>query len=154
MLVDTSVWSLALRRGTPANSTDIELLQESIKTGRVEIIGPIRQELLSGVKDKSQYDSLRSALEPFEDLDLESKDYELAARMFNRCRSKGIQGSNTDFLICSVAYRRATKIFTVDKDFLRFQDALGIPLLPYDSRATLQGRVPDEVPEDMDYLRG
>jgi hypothetical protein len=71
----------------------------------VEIIGPIRQELLSGVRDQIQFDQLETHLTAFADLQLLAEDYVTAAKFFNLCRSKGIQGSNAAFLICSVAVR-------------------------------------------------
>jgi predicted nucleic acid-binding protein len=60
---------------------------------------------------------------------LEQEDYETAADFFNTCRRSGIQGSNTDFLICAVAHRRNHSIFTTDQDFTRFQTCLSIELL-------------------------
>ncbi|MGG6264696.1 hypothetical protein ACQ4M3_14865 [Leptolyngbya sp. AN03gr2] len=56
-------------------------------------------------------------------------DYETAAEFFNLCRRNGVQGSNTDFLICAVAYRRNDSIFTTDQDFTAFQAYLPILLL-------------------------
>ena len=132
LLVDTSVWSLALRRSESSQEKEVEILEEAILLGRAEIIGPIRQELLSGVKSDSMFEKLRSALEPFPDIILKRDDFETAALFFNRCRNKGIQGSNTDFLICSVAHRRGLKILTTDKDFLKFENVLGLSLLPPD----------------------
>ena len=55
-------------------------------------------------------------------------DHEEAAVFFNRCREKGVQGSNTDFLICAVAVRNGFAIFTTDDDFTRFARILPIAL--------------------------
>ena len=55
-------------------------------------------------------------------------DFEEAAHVFNRCRSKGIQGSNTDFLMCAVASRRDLSIFTTDDDFRTFRRILPLKL--------------------------
>jgi hypothetical protein len=66
------------------------------------------------------------------DLELHSRDFELAAEFSNTARSKGIQGSNTDFLICSVAHRHNLSIFTIDKDFILYSKILPISL--YESR--------------------
>nr|MDP9176778.1 PIN domain-containing protein [Gemmatimonadota bacterium] len=116
VLVDTSVWSLALRRVRPAPSLIVQELAELIQEGRVVVIGPIRQELLSGLKGNQQFQVLRDHLRAFPDLKLATADFEEAAHFFNRCRSKGIQGSNTDFLICAVASRLDLAIFTTDDD--------------------------------------
>jgi len=47
-------------------------------------------------------------------------NYERAAELFNLCLAKGVQGSNTDFLICAVAERSNCTLFTTDKDFQLF----------------------------------
>jgi predicted nucleic acid-binding protein len=134
VLVDTSIWSLALRRGEPKNQAVIKELTELIRELRVHIIGPIRQELLSGIKSEEQFQELKKYLTAFPDLTLESIDYEKAAEYFNTCRKKGIQGANTDFLICSVAYRHDLEIFTSDNDFREYKKYLPIKL--YVSRIT------------------
>jgi hypothetical protein len=94
----------------------------------VVIIGPIRQELLSGVKEHRQFARLRDRLRAFPDLGPGQSDYEEAASCFNACRAKGVQGSNTDFLICSVAVRHDLSIFTTDRDFTEYQKHLPITL--------------------------
>lgn len=126
VLVDTSVWSLALRRKKQDAPSEAEELRNLISDRRVQIIGPIRQELLSGVRDQAQCDTLERHLSAFPDLPITTDDYVTAAQYFNRCRAKGIQGSNTDFLICAVAVRKRLAIFTTDKDFQRFAKHLPI----------------------------
>lgn len=128
VLVDTSVWSLALRRRGPLSSAQVKELTELIREGRVLMLGAIRQELLSGIKTDTQFRHLRDSLRAFPDVPLDAADYETAAAYFNQCRAKGIQGSNTDFLICSVAIRRKAPILTTDNDFARFGRVLAIRL--------------------------
>ena len=128
VLVDTSVWSLALRRSRPAPAPIVEELAELVREGRTVIIGPIRQELLSGLKGTQQFQTLRDHLRAFPDLELETADFEEAAQVFNRCRSKGIQGSNTDVLMCAVASRRDLSIFTADGDLRELRRVLPLTL--------------------------
>jgi hypothetical protein len=128
VLVDTSVWSLALRRNLPADGPEVSELIELISEVRVRMIGPVRQELLSGVKSQAQYQKLRNHLRAFPDLEVTTRDYESAAEFFNLCRGKGIQGSNTDFLICSISANHKIPIFTTDGDFTLFQPHLPITL--------------------------
>ncbi|NET09350.1 MAG: PIN domain-containing protein [Merismopedia sp. SIO2A8] len=129
VIVDTSVWSLALRRKTRTESSEIiEQLSDLITNDQVVIIGAIRQEILSGVRHMEQFQKLRSYLGAFPDLTLSHDDYELAAEFFNTCRRNGVQGSNTDFLICAVAHRRRYSIFTTDKDFENFKAHIPIQL--------------------------
>jgi len=128
IIVDTCIWSLALRRNAVESNPYIEELTNLIEEIRVQFIGPIRQELLSGIKSKKQFDMLKLHLEAFADIELESKDYELAAEYCNTARKKGIQGSNTDFLICAISSRRKMPILTTDKDFTNFQSVFPVSL--------------------------
>ncbi len=128
ILVDTSVWSLALRRNLPADGPEVSELIELIREARVQMIGPVRQELLSGIKHHAQFLKLRDHLRSFPDFELTIRDYEDAAEFFNLCRGKGVQGSNTDFLICAIAARHKIPIFTTDGDFTQFQTHLPITL--------------------------
>lgn len=128
VLVDTSVWSLALRRGKQSIAAQAKELRQLIQDHRVQMIGPIRQEILSGIRNDSQFNKLKKHLESFPDLPILTDDYVRAAKFFNLCRSKGIQGSNTDFLICSVAVRNKLSIFTTDKDFELFSKHIKIAL--------------------------
>lgn len=128
VLVDTSVWSLALRRARAAEGPAVQELRSLIDEGRVAMIGPVRQELLSGIRTPEVFEQLREHLRPFADEPLLTEDFERAAEHFNTCRARGIQGSNTDFLICAVAERRDYPILTTDTDFSRFADVLPIAL--------------------------
>lgn len=129
VLVDTSVWSLALRRKRQDDNDRLtSALAALVEDGRVAIIGAIRQELLSGVKEQAQFDRLRGHLRAFPDTAVTTEDHEEAAAFFNRCREKGLQGSNTDFLICAIAARNGFAIFTTDEDFARFAKVLPITL--------------------------
>ena len=128
ILVDTSVWSLALRRSKQSQHHSVEELRLLVQQGRVAMIGPIRQELLSGLRTTEQFDRLRDHLRPFPDETLVTADFERAAEHFNACRAEGVQGSNTDFLICAAAERRNFPILTTDGDFVRFAEILPIAL--------------------------
>jgi predicted nucleic acid-binding protein len=128
VLVDTSVWSLALRRPTSKDNAETAELVELVREGRVEMIGAIRQEILSGIRTAEQFRKLRDRLRAFQDVALDESDYEEAAQCFKRCRAKGLQGSNTDFLMCAVSLRRELAILTTDKDFGGFARVLGFEL--------------------------
>ncbi len=124
LLVDTSVWSLTLRRKKAATLTAKQQqltgsLAEAIDDGRVAIIGPIRQELLSGIKDEGQFEKLKRSLEPFRDDVVTTADHEEAARLYNLCRGRGVDCGPVDILICSVALRRGWAVLTGDEDIER-----------------------------------
>jgi predicted nucleic acid-binding protein len=129
ILVDTPIWSLALRRKYRPENALIQMdLASLIADGRVAMIGAIRQELLSGIKERAHFERLRDHLRAFSDIEIRTNDYEEASSFFNRCRAKGIQGSDTDFLICAIAARNEFPIFTTDGDFAHFASVLPITL--------------------------
>ena len=111
-------------------------LASLIADGRVAMIGAIRQELLSGIKENAHFERLRDHLRAFSDIEILSSDHEEAASFYNLCRARGIQGSNTDFLICAVAARNGFSIFTIDGDFAHFAKVLPVAL--YDGNKTTQ----------------
>ena len=127
VLVDTCVWSKILRRKSPDRNL-AALLEDLIRDGRVVIIGPIRQELLSGVPDTAQFKRLENALSPFEEITLTTEHFTTAAQFSNLCRKKGLQGSTTDFLICAVAALEQLQILTTDADFRRYAKIVPIQL--------------------------
>jgi predicted nucleic acid-binding protein len=102
-----------------------------VAQGAVEKIGPIRQELLSGIKDQAQFKTVRDRLRRFMDLAISVEDYEEAAAYYNRCRGRGIQGPATDYLLCTMAVRHDLVIFTSDRDFSEYSKVLPIRLYPF-----------------------
>ena len=102
VLVDTSVWSLALRRKSEnLNTTEkfiVAELSELVREGRARLIGLVRQELLSGIKAAEHFETLRLHLRAFPDESIDTSDYEEAAKAGNRCRGKGIVVSIVDIL--------------------------------------------------------
>ena len=128
VIVDASVWSLALRRSATIANAETNELKELIQKQSVVMLGCIRQELLSGIREAAQYEHLRERLSAFPNQILNENCYELAAKMYNKCRAKGVQGSNTDFLICAAAQLNQLSIYTTDQDFMHYQKILGISL--------------------------
>jgi len=128
VLIDTSVWSLALRRKNESLSMNerflVAELSELIREGRARMIGLVRQELLSGIKATEQYEKLRLHLRSFPDEVVDTSDYEEAAKAGNRCRAKGVVVSIVDILLCAVANKRLWTIFTTDPDFSNYAKVL------------------------------
>ncbi len=129
VLIDTCIWSLALRSNAPKETAVAEQLSQLIDENQVRIIGPIKQELLSGYTDKNSFERLRQKIKYFPNEPIIDSDYESAAEYSNFCRSKGIQGSHTDFLICAVSMRAKFHIYTTDKDFQNYSKYLPISLM-------------------------
>jgi predicted nucleic acid-binding protein len=129
VLIDTSIWSYVLRRvSRPTDATIHGEMLSLIDEERIALIGAIRQELLSGIREGVQFERLRDHLDAFPDEELVTDDYVRAAAFSNACRARGIQGSTTDFLICSVAASRELAIYTADGDFQHFVKVLPIVL--------------------------
>ncbi len=130
VLVDTSVWSLAYRRHrwTAAEQEVVDELKRCIQSHQAAMMGPIRQEVLSGIGNLDRWRILRTTLRAFNDLPLVVEDFENAARFYNQCRAAGIQGSKTDFLVCAVATRHDAPIFTTDGDFALYAKHIDITL--------------------------
>ena len=132
VLVDTSVWSLALRRRrrhlAAAEQVMVDELAALTREGRVRLTGIIRQELLSGIKTAAQYERLRTALRAFPDEAINTSDYEGAAKASDACRAKGIVCSVVDVLICEIAMAHQWSIFTTDPDFRNYARVLPIKL--------------------------
>lgn len=132
VLVDTSIWSLALRRRpqdlNPAEHAAVAELTSLIQEGRARIIGLVRQELLSGIKTSSQYEKLRGVLRSFPDEPVATADYEAAAKAGNDCRARGVAVSVSDILLCAVAISRDWPIFSTDPDFHSYAKILPIKL--------------------------
>ena len=128
ILVDTCVWSAVLRHKDP-DIKITERLKDFITDGLVTIIGPIRQELLSGISSIQLFNSLNEYMSPFEDINLKTIHFVKAAEFSNTCRKQGIQGSTIDYLICSVAHLENLIIYTTDKDFRNYKKFLPIKIL-------------------------
>lgn len=126
VLVDTCVWSQFLRRNRPKNDPLALEVERLIRADGVTMLGPIRQELLSGAQPHDRFAQLKEYLRFYPNLPLDEEDDENAAHYYNLCRRHGVQGTATDLLICAVAVRHGLSIFTTDTDFDLYADHLPI----------------------------
>lgn len=136
VIVDTSVWSLFLRRRRPGALAGSErrlnlLTRDLITDGLGVLTGPVRQELLSGIREGAAFDELSEYLRYFDDEVPEVGDYELAARFDNRCRAAGVASTPTDMLLCALGYNRDLPILTTDGDFAHYARHLSVHLYPH-----------------------
>lgn len=132
ILVDTPVWSLALRRKSAdlaqSERRATQLLFQIVDDGRAQLLGSVRQELLSGLREPAQFRRLRDYLRDFPDTMLATEDYEEAARASNECRKAGIASTPVDMLICAVGLHHDWQIFSTDRDFSHYAAVLPIQL--------------------------
>ncbi len=133
VLIDTVILSYALRRKDISLNAEERTMKSELthlmKMRRAQVIGPVRQELLSGIKDRTQFELVRDAMRTFPNVRLLRREYEEAARLSNLCRSKGISTGPTDVLLCAVALLRDWQILTADADFVLYAKHLPISLL-------------------------
>jgi predicted nucleic acid-binding protein len=101
--------------------------------GLVMLIGPIRQEILSGAAPRERFEQLREVLRAFPELVLGPEDYEHAAEFYNLCRSKGEQATNVNLLLCAVSARHHVPVYSLDGDFTRLAKLLPMTLHPHPS---------------------
>ena len=119
VLVDTSVWSLALRRDAPAAAPAVESLRRAVEQGDVVLIGAILQEVLQGFRDAGRTRRLVADLAHFPLIVLDRGDYVLAAHVRNTCRSRGVQIGTIDAQIAAAALNHRCSLLTTDADFGR-----------------------------------
>lgn len=129
IIVDSDVWSEGFRKRGGEPSAKRLFLAELVDAGRVQMLGCIRQEVLQGIRDRAPFERTRAALQAFEDRAPTAAEYELAAEFFNTCRSKGIQGSSTDFLIAACSVTWGLPLLTKDKDFQRYAEHIPLRLV-------------------------
>jgi predicted nucleic acid-binding protein len=117
VLVDTSVWSLALRRDAPAGSREVEALRATIERGDACLTGAVLQEVLQGFPSVERARKLKEYLAPFPLLDLHRGDYIFAAEIRNKCRTKGLAITTIDAQIAAAAINHGCWLLTADADF-------------------------------------
>ena len=92
------------------------------------MVGLVRQELLSGIRNPAQHENIRTSLRAFLDEPIDTADHEAAAKANNDCRARGVAVTTVDILICTIALRRSWSIFTTDPDFKNYANVLPIKL--------------------------
>lgn len=118
ILIDTSIWSFALRRQLEFKSPESVTLRKLIEQGEdIYLLGIILQEVLQGIKNPKDVHVLKDYFEAFQLLELTREDYIKAAELVNRLMKKGKQISTIDALIASAAISYSCYLFTADKDF-------------------------------------
>ena len=130
VLVDTSVWSLALRRKDGRDGKEAHALRTLIEQGEdIRLMGIILQEILQGIKRSDQFHALKKYFEPFPLIEMSREDYSRAAALKNELAKKGVQASTIDALIASTAIDRECVLFTADSDFFHIAKHTKLKLL-------------------------
>jgi predicted nucleic acid-binding protein len=130
VVVDTSVWSLSLRKDKPSNHVVVKklamLLEENMD---VFIIGVILQEVLQAFRHEKTFQKLVKEFDSLPLLAVKKEDYVSAAKLRRKCAGKGISASTIDCLIASMTVSSGSHLLTADKDFSYIASVSGLRLL-------------------------
>lgn len=130
-VIDTSVWSRALRRRRSSDSESAEaalIRRLVLEDEPIGLPGIVLQELLSGVRTKKEFERLRKVLDPFSVLLATEDSHLLAASLFNTCKSNGLNVSPTDVLIAATAIQCGGTLITADNDFRRMAEHIDLAI--------------------------
>lgn len=130
-LVDTCVWSLFLRRRNQIEHPALDILERLLNDDQAAVAGLVYQELLSGLKSRKQFELLDDILSGFDIILADRDDQRMAAEFHSLCRSKGVQRSSFDLLLCAMAHRRNFSILTTDRDFEHYARCIPVSLEPF-----------------------
>lgn len=118
LFVDTSVWSLALRRDSLSSSTQVRTLVRAIETGETILTtGLVLQELLQGFSGPKAREQILDRFSAIPLLAADRDDHIQAAELRNRCRRAGIQVGTIDALLAELCIRHELTMLTTDNDF-------------------------------------
>lgn len=136
LLVDTSVWSLALRRDVEGTEPEVQELKNALLGSEVVVTtGLVLQELLQGFSGaKAQIQIIeRFAALPL--LQPDREDHIAAAALRNTCRQAGVQVGTIDALLAQLAIRHDLTLLTTDKDFTHAARHCALRVWPAKARA-------------------
>lgn len=119
MLVDTSVWSLSLRRDQPPVVPQLDALHRAVQGEEIIVTtGIILQELLQGFNGPKQSDAIISRFSVLPFITPRIGDYIDAAILRNKCRASGVQLGTVDALLAQICIENGLTLLTLDNDFM------------------------------------
>lgn len=130
VLVDTSVWSLSLRKDGPAKHPAVEKLQTLLLEAQdIVLIGIILQEILQGFRQEGTFTKVTTYLDAFPLLPLDRSDFVAAAKLRHQAAAKGVTLSTPDCQIAAAAINHHCHLLTTDKDFSKLARWVPLQLL-------------------------
>ena len=118
LLVDTSVWSLALRRDAPPDLPEVRALATALQAGELVLTtGLILQEVLQGFLGPKAREAILARFAALPLLVPDRRDHIEAAGLRNQCRRQGLQVGTIDALLAALCLRHALTLLTTDSDF-------------------------------------
>ncbi len=127
LLVDTSVWSLALRRDAPQAAPEVDVLTDALRAGRsIVTTGLILQELLQGFAGPRARDRIVTRFAALPLVIPDRRDHIEAAGLRNSCRRAGLQLGTIDALLAQLCIHYGLELLTTDQDFHRIAGRTGL----------------------------
>jgi predicted nucleic acid-binding protein len=129
LFVDTSVWSLALRRDAPAATPEVLALVRSIEAGETILTtGLVLQELLQGFSGPKARTQILDRFSAVPLLAPDREDHIAAAELRNHCRRTGIQIGTIDAVLAQLCLRHDLTMLSTDNDFGHVAGVCGLKL--------------------------
>lgn len=126
LLVDTSVWSLALRQDS-ADLPEVHELRRALGgSDLVRTTGIVLQELLQGLVSSTSRARMRDRLSRLSSVSVDLDDHLAAADAFVACRRRGVQLGTVDSLLAALCVRHGLTLLTTDRDFAYAAPILGL----------------------------
>ncbi|MFQ5741263.1 MAG: PIN domain-containing protein [Acidobacteriota bacterium] len=131
VFVDTSVWSLALRRDAPPHLPEVRLLDELLeRRDPIFTTGIVLQELLQGFhRGPRAAERIIERFTAFHRVTPETGDHIESARLYTRCRQHGVQVGTIDALLAQLCIRYELAMLSTDRDFYHIARWTGLKLL-------------------------
>jgi hypothetical protein len=127
LFVDTSVWSLALRRDPPDSRPEADALAEAIRSGETVVTtGLVLQELLQGFSGPRARSSIIEHFRALPMIAPDRRDHVEAAELRNACRRRGLQLGTIDALLAQLCVRHGLVMLTTDRDFHQAASLVGL----------------------------
>jgi hypothetical protein len=129
LFIDTSVWSLHLRRDAPATSPQLQALRDALGAGQtVFSTGLVLQELLQGISGPRNWAGIIEGFAAVPLLDPGREDHIAAAELRNGCRRRGVQIGTVDALLAQLCIRHDLTMLSVDQDFVHIAGLVPLKL--------------------------
>ena len=118
LLVDTSVWSLALRRDGTFDAKEVLALREAL-TGADSVVttGLVLQELLQGFNGPKAKEAIIERFGALPLIQPDRQDHVAAAEVRNACRRGGVQIGTIDALLIQLCGRYEMTLLWSEQDF-------------------------------------
>ncbi|MCY4057394.1 MAG: PIN domain-containing protein [Gammaproteobacteria bacterium] len=128
IFVDTSVWSLALRRDSPPDVPEVRRLREALGADALHTTGLVLQELLQGCRGPRARAQIIDRFAAIAVIVPTRDDHIDAARLRNACRRRGIQLGTIDALLAQLCIAHQLVMLSTDRDFRLIADSTALRL--------------------------